>query len=170
MHVRGARPADLTAIAGVFLACWQRSYAEVLPAEVVASFDERDARELWRPHLEPEVAEGLLVAEVDAGSTEATGDAPLVGQLVGVALVRPEEGYLASLYVAPDLTRLGAGRRLFSESARRCRLAAAPRMRWWVFAANVGGHAFYAAQGARPTGLSRMGEYGVTELELELTW
>lgn len=158
VRVRRGRPADLPDVADVFLACWHQSYAAFLPPETAARFDRVGALELWRPHVEPRCDPGIVVADLD-------------GSVVGVALVRADAAYLASLYVDPSRQGLGVGRRLLEAAVERCARAGARRLTWWVFTANEAGRSFYERLGARPTGTTREdGGYALPETEYELTW
>lgn len=154
--IRSARAADLPAVARVFLSCWQGPYAVFLPSDMVARYDVGSAEELWRPRFQPSPEPGLLVADLGGGP-------------VAVALVRPGEGHLASLYVAPSAQGAGLGRLLLSRTAALCREELCRHMTWWVFEANAAGRRFYERVGGRPTGRTRVQEqFGLSELEYAL--
>ena len=153
VELRAAEPGDLEAVARVFLACWQGPYAAFLPPGAARLYDGGAAAELWRPQL--------------AGSGGEVTVAIHRGKRVGMVAVKPDEGYLASLYVEPALQGSGVGRRLFDHALARCRAAGAREMRWWVFSANRQARRFYVGRGALPSGRSRVQPaYGLEEVEL----
>ena len=137
--LRLAVPGDLDAIVAVFLACWTGSYAEVMPAELIARMTPASARDLWARTL--------------AGPTEVVvAEAAEVLGVVGFRLDDDGAGYVASLYVAPTAQGTGAGGVLLAEAERRLAELGAPRATLWVFEANGPSRAFYERRGWRLTG------------------
>ncbi|MGN6325368.1 GNAT family N-acetyltransferase [Pseudolysinimonas sp.] len=136
--LRPAADDDLDAIVGVFLACWGGSYAEVMPAGLVARMTPASARELWARTL--------------AGPTEVV--VAVAAEVLGVVGFRLEEdgGYVASLYVAPAAQGTGAGGALLAEAERRLAELGAHRATLWVFEANEPSRVFYERRGWRLTG------------------
>lgn len=162
VRVRPGTPADADAAAGVFLACWHRSYADVLPPEVRARYDEAGARAMWRRIFA--TAEGVLVADVAGrGVCGVTRYGPDPDSDSGDATV----GHVFSLYVHPDAQGLGLGRALLDTATERLRAAGFREATLWVFAANAGARGFYERLGWRPDGGTRVEEaYGEPELRL----
>lgn len=155
VRLRTATPADLAGVVEVFLGCWRGSYAEVLPAPLVALMSDERARELWQRVLaSPEGT--VLVAERE-------------GELIG--LVRytcgQAEGYVPSLYVSPLAQGTGVGGRLLEAAADAFRDAGLATAYLWVFAGNQPSIGFYAARGWLPDGGTRVEEeFGEPELRL----
>jgi GNAT superfamily N-acetyltransferase len=156
--IRTALPADVEGMARVFLACWRRSYADVLPSAVIALYDEANATALWTRVLTSDVLGRVgLVAELD-------------GRIVGAARVGPDpdeptSGHLFSLYVDPDIQGGGVGGRLLGAATERIRALGVTQATLWVFAANGAARGFYARHGWVPDGGERVEpEYGEPEL------
>lgn len=159
--VREARPDDLTAVAAVFLACWHRSYAGILPSHVIGLYDEDGARALWRPTLhDPPAGAVVLVAE-------QTGRGVLGVIRTGRDPDEPAAGHVYSLYVHPDTQGLGVGTRLLAAADDRFRRDGLSEATLWVFAVNAAALGFYARMGWRPDGGERVEpQYGEPEVRL----
>jgi len=159
--LREARPSDLEAVSGLFLACWRVSYAGVLPDHVIAMFDDDGARALWQRALE----------NPKAGSVGIVAEQPGRG-VVGVIRLgsdpgEPSSGHVFSLYVDPSAQGLGVGGRLLGEAERRFRDDGRAQATLWVFAANTASLRFYEHHGWHPDGGQRVeAEYGEPELRL----
>jgi ribosomal protein S18 acetylase RimI-like enzyme len=157
--VRPSLAGDLDAIAGIFLACWHGSYADLLPPDVRGLYTPDSASDLWRGAP----LESMLVAEV-----------PHRGVL-GVARFGPDPdeptaGHISSLYVHPDGQGIGLGRELLTAAADRLRTAGFADVTLWVFADNAPARAFYTKQGWVPDGGTRVeAAYRLPELRLRLS-
>jgi ribosomal protein S18 acetylase RimI-like enzyme len=164
IHLREARPSDLESLASLFLACWQVSYAGVLPDHVIAMFDDDSSRALWHRVLETP----------NAGSVGIVAEQPSRG-VVGIIRLGsdPDEatsGHVFSLYVDPATQGQGVGRTLLDEADRRFRDAGLAQATLWVFAANTAARAFYQQHGWQPDGGQRVEpEYGEPEVRLRRT-
>ncbi|MBB5786239.1 GNAT family N-acetyltransferase [Jiangella mangrovi] len=155
--VRAATAADLDDVVRVFLACWRTSYAETLPARLVASMTDERARALWRRAAESARPGELLVA-VDDGVTVGVTRSAATGS---------GEGAVHSLYVHPDAQGRGAGARLLAEAVRRLGERGVRVARLWVFRDNTPSRRFYASQGWAADGAERVqDEFGEPELQL----
>jgi ribosomal protein S18 acetylase RimI-like enzyme len=136
IRLRHAGPADLSAMAEVFVAAWRGGYRGLVPDAVI---------DAWTPET--------ALAELAAGSEPAAGAGRDVvaidesGVVVGFARYQPDRGYLASLYVAPAAGGRGAGRALLRHA-----LDAMPGrdVTLWVFEANARARDLYARAGFRP--------------------
>ncbi|MFN8620683.1 MAG: GNAT family N-acetyltransferase [Chloroflexota bacterium] len=159
--LRPATSADVDRVTTLFLACWRRSYAEVLPPSVIAVFDESSARALWtRALTTPRPGSSGIVAELPG-----TGVAGIVR--LGEDPDEPGTGHIFSLYVDPDVQGAGVGGRLLSAAVERMRDAGRAQVTLWVFAANTSARAFYARHGFHPDGGERVEpEFGEPELRL----
>lgn len=164
-RLRPATRADLDALSNVFLACWHITYAQVMPAELVAAMTNDRATALIAALLE-RAAEGrvqVLVAE-----DPAFDDTP-PAQLGFVAFTRitPVLGDVASLYVAPTAQGRGVGRRLLTAAEEALRTEGAERAQLWVFEENAPSRRFYAAQRYAPDGrATTLPEWGRPQLGL----
>ena len=153
-RLRPGQPADVDAVAAVFLACWQRSYHQVLPDAVRAVYDESSARELWQRALS---SPGTVVAEVNGRG------------VVGVVRFGASAGtgHVFSLYVHPDSQDQGLGRKLLDVAIESLRSSSYDEATLWVFANNVAARGFYERLGWRPDGGRRVEpEYGRPEIRL----
>lgn len=159
--IREARPDDLTAVAAVFLACWHRSYAGILPPHLIGLYDEDGARALWRPALhDPPAGAVVLLAE-------QTGRGVLGVIRTGRDPDEPAAGHVYSLYVRPDTQGLGVGTRLLAAADERFRRDGVGEATLWVFAANAAALGFYSCLGWQPDGGERVEpQYGEPEMRL----
>ena len=160
--LRIARRDDVDQLSAVFLDCWRISYAEVMPASLVAGMTARKARSLWADALQ----------RPNQTILAATGDEPphaVVG-FVGFQLQADETGYVSSLYVSPQLQGGGVGRLLLSGAEQELRNAGARSARLWVFEENGPSRAFYDRQGWKPDGRREtLPEWGQPQLSLTKT-
>jgi L-amino acid N-acyltransferase YncA len=153
--LRDARPADLDAVVRVFLGCFRVTYAARLPSRVVASMSDEAARSLWSRTLTTPGRE-VVVAQVD---DEVCG-------VVGFA-ANGEDGWVLSLYVAPDAQEHGLGSTLLGHAADRLLEAGCHRAYLWVFAENEPSVRFYGRHGWTPDGATRVEEaFGEKEIRL----
>lgn len=161
IQLREAGPADLDAVATLFLACWRVSYAAVLPDPVIAVFDEASARALWRRALETPPAGSVGIV------AESTTSGVLGIIRMGCDPDEPSAGHVFSLYVDPAAQGLGVGGRLLDEATKRLRSAGRTQGTLWVFAANLAARSFYGHHGWEPDGGERVEpEFGEPELRL----
>lgn len=146
MQIRPALPADAEAIARVHAASWQTTYAGIIPDAVLARRSD-PARRLaqWQRILnDPQTAEGVFVAEDDAGA------------LIGFASCGPTRsgaddaarypGELYAIYLLQTAQRRGEGRALVRAVAGRLAAQGMHAMLVWVLADNPA-RQFYAALG-----------------------
>ncbi|MBM0235983.1 GNAT family N-acetyltransferase [Micromonospora sp. ATA32] len=159
VRVRRAVAADADAAGGVFLACWHRSYADLLPPQVQDRYDEASAVALWRRVLTA-APDGVLVADQAGHGVRGV-------VRFGADPNDARHGHVFSLYVHPDAQGLGLGRTLLDAAAGKLRAAGYATATLWVFAGNAAARAFYAAQGWTPDGGTRVEEaYGEPEVRL----
>jgi ribosomal protein S18 acetylase RimI-like enzyme len=158
--VRPAQPGDLGAVVEVFLACWHRSYADLLAPDVRDLYTVDSATALWRRAP----LERMLVAEV-------LGRGALGITRFGPDRDQPAAGHVFSLYVHPDARGLGLGRELLAAAADRLRADGFTEATLWVFEGNASARAFYAGQGWVPDGGTRVeAAYRLPELRLRARW
>jgi GNAT superfamily N-acetyltransferase len=150
--VRVARETDAPAVGLVQAVVWREAYADVLPAEVLATFEPQAFASVWRQSLAspPQGVYRLLAA--------CAGD-----QVVGFASIgpsqdpdaSPETGELSALGVHPDARRVGHGSRLLNAVVDTLRGAGATRMHTWVLASDEATRGFLLAGGLGPDGAFR---------------
>jgi ribosomal protein S18 acetylase RimI-like enzyme len=135
--LRPAIPADLPAMAEVFVAAWRGGYRGVVPDVVIDAWTRESAlAELATGQADPAVAADVVALDES-------------GSVIGFARYEPDRGYLASLYVAPAAGGRGVGRALLQHA-----LDAMPgrAVTLWVFEANGRARDLYARAGFRPDG------------------
>jgi ribosomal protein S18 acetylase RimI-like enzyme len=145
MNLRLAKAADITALAEIFVACWQRGYPGIVPDGVLATIDLAAATEIIgapgsRHAFITVVAElsGIAAGYIQYGvDTEAADD---------------HTGYVAALYVHPDHAGQGIGRRLLNHAVDELARQGRVQVRLWVFADNKRAAGLYASAGFVPDG------------------
>lgn len=159
--IRDARPGDLAAIAGVFIACWRTSYAGWLPDQLTEMYDQEGAETLWRRVLEEPRAGSSTFVAVDA-------DRAILGVVrAGRDPDEPSVGHIYSLYVDPAVQGRGVGSRLLLVANEWLRAEGLEEATLWVFAANGSALRFYARLGWEADGGERIEpEYGQPEVRL----
>ncbi|MDR1355744.1 MAG: GNAT family N-acetyltransferase [Propionibacteriaceae bacterium] len=164
---------DLEAMTRVFLACWQQSYANVLPREVITAMTHERATGLLQASIlrtragdalaETEIIRPAHLCDPTFVITVACSDTELLGFVsYGVS---DAVGLVSSLYVTPDSQGSGVGRALLESAWQVFITAGVTTARLWAFADNVRGRAFYEHCGWHPDGETRSEvEYGPLEL------
>jgi ribosomal protein S18 acetylase RimI-like enzyme len=155
--LRVAGPDDVDQLTAVFLDCWRISYAQVMPAPLVAGMTSQRAWSMWADAWK-RPGQTILAATEDEPPHAVLG-------FVGFQLVADAAGYVSSLYVSPSLQGGGVGRLLLSEAEKELRDAGARTARLWVFEENAPSRAFYAKRGWQPDGRREtLPEWGVPQL------
>ncbi|WP_285726987.1 GNAT family N-acetyltransferase [Psychromicrobium xiongbiense] len=170
LSIRTSTEADLDRVVEIFLACWQGSYASVLPRILIDSLSEETARGWWAEALS-RCPERVLLACASGcssetewvlgvcrfslnGSFSSDGDADDAAQI-------------DSLYVDPAAQGGGVGGQLLRAAGERLLELGAHRAGLWVFADNAPSLGFYLRQGWTPDGQRRVEpQFGEPELHL----
>lgn len=160
MRIRPAESLDLLQVVDVFWQCWAHTYGSSEPLR--SAMDPDRAAALWAANL-ADADSTVLVAE----SAQAGIDGGVLG-VVRFLLEDDGQGYVASLYVAPEAHGRGVGRELLTAAERAMADAGAEHARLWVFAVNTGAREFYRRSGWRPNGETRTQD-SFGELELGMT-
>jgi ribosomal protein S18 acetylase RimI-like enzyme len=148
MEVRPAGPADAEAVMRIRARAWQRAYAGIMPASVLAALDEeideraQRAREAWaspRPRR---------------FTTLVAGDAEVRGFVTYGPYRRdrtdaldPTAGEVLLIYVDPEHQGRGAGRALMDAAVARLRESGLAEVRLWVLEDNAPARRFYERYG-----------------------
>lgn len=152
--VRTGRVSDAPAVGLVQATVWRDAFADVLPAEVLDTFDAPAFTTVWRHSLQdpPTALHRLLVA--------CAGD-----QVVGFVAIGPAEvtdesvsetdGELLVLAVHPQARRSGHGSRLLNAAADTLRANDRTVLLAWLPAADEGARAFVQRAGLEPDGAWR---------------
>lgn len=159
---RPAHVGDLDEIAGLFLECWNISYTEVLPIDLVRSMTPARAASLWSHVLAQSGPDEVMVAEAAVGPPRLLGVTRWT-----VATGALHEGVVQSLYVAPSAQGQGVGSLLLTEASRALLQRGATTARLWVFRDNTPAISFYRHQGWHPDGATRsQAEFDQPEIRL----
>ena len=152
-HVRLALPAEAGAIGTVQVAAWQRSYADLLPAEVLGQLDPEQFAEQWRTSLlAPGEARNRVLVALDHE------------QVVGFAAVTTSDdpdadpaadALVAEFCVSPEATRAGHGSRLLNAVIDTLRADGFARATIWLNATDDTFRAFLTEAGWAPDGAHR---------------
>ena len=146
LTVRAATIGDAGEIVRINVHAWQRAYAGIVPADVLAAMDVTGRVERYRQRLrQPSQFESVLVQ--DAGST--VGYASLgpyrIGQHEGVLSRRV--GEVVAIYVDPPRWGTGVGRVLMDTALHRLARQGFTAVRLWVLADNHQARRFYERAG-----------------------
>ena len=157
--LRPAEIDDLDAVVAVFLGCWRSTYAGRLPAALVTSMSDDTARSLWS-HALTTPGRRVVLAEVDEQVCGVVGFEASV-----------DDGWVHSLYVAPEVQGHGVGSTLLRHASDRLREAGGQNAYLWVFADNTPSISFYARHGWTADGAERVEErFGANEIRLTKSW
>jgi ribosomal protein S18 acetylase RimI-like enzyme len=148
---------DVDQLTAVFLDCWRISYAQVMPASLVAGMTSQQAWSMWADALK-RPGQTIVAATEDEPPHTVLG-------FVGFQLLAGAAGYVSSLYVSPNLQGGGVGRLLLSEAEKELRDSGARTARLWVFEDNAASRAFYVKRGwTLDGGRETLPEWGVPQL------
>jgi ribosomal protein S18 acetylase RimI-like enzyme len=148
---------DVDQLTAVFLDCWRISYAQVMPASLVAGMTSQQAWSMWADALK-RPGQTIVAATEDEPPHTVLG-------FVGFQLLADAAGYVSSLYVSPNLQGGGVGRLLLSEAEKELRNSGARTARLWVFEDNAASRAFYVKRGWQLDGQREtLPEWGVPQL------
>ncbi len=143
--MRPAGPEDLPRLVEIFVAAFHGGYPDVLSADVLAGvdvgtvtgwFERWTATDGLRTALS--AVDGRPVGFIRFGDDPADDDTGI--------------GYVAALYVDPDASGVGAGRRLLQYAIDAFTAERRLAVRLWVFAANDRARRLYTSAGFVPDG------------------
>ncbi|MFQ1004045.1 N-acetyltransferase family protein [Modestobacter sp. SSW1-42] len=160
VSVRPARPEDAASIARVQLVTWRTAFGRLLPADVLAAWDDTAAAETWRAAIAapPSPAHTVLVA-VDAGT------------VVGFAATAPDGDAreVTVLLVEPRWGRRGHGSRLLAAVTDLARAAEVSTLTTWLAEQDTVTSRFLEAAGWAPQGAVRLLE-SADDVVRQLCW
>ena len=146
--IRHAQVEDAEAIAAVHVAAWQESYADLMPAEMLASLSVEVRADRWRRILgkpDPAIATAAFIACVPGGSAVGFGSC---GLQRSAELARAGfGGEFQALYVLRAAQRRGIGRALMGAMARDLAGRSIQGSALWVLGGNQPALKFYAVLG-----------------------
>jgi ribosomal protein S18 acetylase RimI-like enzyme len=159
VHLRTGRADDADRLAAVFASAWRGAYPGIVSEESLRRLDGDDIA-TWLRTLVGSRRSTTVVAESDDG--ELLGFCRF-GRDVHEAMI----GHVFSLYVSPDASRRGLGRRLLEHALEQLDRRGLNEVTLWVFEQNEVARSFYAAFAFAPDGARRVEPaYGAEELRL----
>jgi GNAT superfamily N-acetyltransferase len=153
VSVRLAWADDADAIAAIQVRAWQGSYAEALPAEVLAELPAADFAMRWRHSIERprEARQRVLVAVERATVRGFAATAPATDADADPAA----DAELVEFVVDPSAVGAGHGSRLLHAAADTMRSDRFSRATIWLTATDDSLRSFLLAQGWGPDGAQR---------------
>jgi ribosomal protein S18 acetylase RimI-like enzyme len=140
-------PTEAAAMARLHVQCWQESYAEIMPAEVLAKHDFASRLAMWQSLLADETA--IVAAAFDGGSAVGFAIAGSNREKRFAAF----DGQLMALYVARRFQTRGIGRGLMARAAQQWLGRGGRSLLIEVLADNVSVCRFYERLGGRFLGV-----------------
>jgi len=145
-RLRPATPADAVGIARVYVRSWRETYRGLVPPATLTRMSEGSETPYWRRSLE-RAGQSAFVATNGGG-----------GEVVGFLTCGPDRSggdrftaEIYTLYLLPELTRRGLGRRLMALAAEQLMADGYKATRVWALRDNPS-RGFYAALGGAPAG------------------
>jgi ribosomal protein S18 acetylase RimI-like enzyme len=156
---RWSEAGDAEALTTLYRDTWRYAYAGVIPGPGLERMLARRGSGWWRRLHDA----GARVLVIEFGD-ELAGYA-LIGRCRG-----GPGGEIQELYVRPEFTGLGFGRKLFEAARAEFRARAIAPLTIWCLAANTLGCGFYRSMGGRETGRSRERIGGADLEKLRFSW
>ena len=140
---RRPEPHEAEGMASLHVQCWREAYAEILPAELLATFSAEKRLPLWQKVIPDEAR--FVLAAFD------------LSQPVGFVISGPsneryiedQDGNLDTIYIAASHYRKGIGRELLCRAAEDWQQRGGRTMTVGVLAKNIRARSFYESQGAK---------------------
>ncbi|WP_213451009.1 GNAT family N-acetyltransferase [Rhizomonospora bruguierae] len=154
--IRPERPEDADAVAELHVRAWQRAYADLMPAPMLAGLDPA----AWAAQRRARLADPTRDFHSDVAED--------AGVVVGMTTVGPYRinqnrrdldrryGELLAIYVDPRHWRAGVGGALMAAVLQRLRAGGWGEARLWVLAGNAPARRFYERHGWAPDGTTAM--------------
>ena len=170
--IRRATRLDADAIARTHIAAWRESYADRMPASVLAGFAQAEWRARWEARfadLEKDPAGAVFVVYDSDGALAGFG---CCGRQTSQKLLPlGYDGEISSLYLLRRIQRQGAGRRLVEIMASHLLAHGCAACGFWVFTDSPQARAFYERLGAAPVGIEGVWEtFGMTVSDMAYGW
>jgi ribosomal protein S18 acetylase RimI-like enzyme len=143
MIYRRPTPHEAEAMAALHVQCWREAYAEILPAELMATFSDETRRPMWRKAL----ADDERIAFAAFDRNQPVGFI-LAGNPVE-ALSENEDGQIGAIYITASHYRRGIGRKLIELAVAEWIERGGRSLTLGVLAENVRARSFYESLGAK---------------------
>lgn len=151
--IRTAKTSDRTGLAAVHDSAWRYAYRGVLPGAELERMISRRGPEWWESAIRRRVPIVVLEAEGDVRGYVTYGASRL--------RLMPYRAEIYELYIQPEWTGLGFGKRLFRTVQQRLARRGHDALLVWCLADNDVGCAFYEGLGGRPVARSEEAFGGV---------
>lgn len=158
VSVRPSVPEDAVHLGRIQVAAWQKAFAGVLPAAVLAGLEEHTFAENWRVAISSPPSDKHRMLTACAGPA-----------IVGFAALAPapqtrETGEIVALEVDPPHTRQGHGSRLLAACTDILTETGTTHVRAWALEGDHTRADFLSAAGLEPLGIRRVLEIGDTQV------
>ncbi|MFY9655892.1 MAG: GNAT family N-acetyltransferase [Methylocystis sp.] len=150
--IRAATVQDADTIAQIHVAAWRECYAELFPAEALASLDIAERARLWREIILAGPASGATLLLEFAGEG-AVGFSSCGAQRSDRLREQGFLGEFEAVYIVKRGQQRGGGRALMRAMARHLLGQGCEAASVWVFRDNPPARRFYEALGAVATGI-----------------
>lgn len=144
-RLRPAAPADAEGVARVYVRSWRATYRGLVPAATLARMTEANEAPYWRQAL---TRSGQRAVVATDGKENVAGFLTAGPDRSGGDRFTAE---VYTLYLLPELTRRGLGRRLMAAAAEQLMADGYKAARVWALRDNPS-RAFYPALGGAPAG------------------
>jgi len=156
IEIRPLTPADdMRAVGDLYAYSWKQTYQRLLPQR----FLDRLTHDRWS-----------AVLNADPGASLGMFES---GELIGASMLGPRReegregfGEIISLYLLPEKTGQGHGRRLLEASLDQLAQQGYEKASLWVMCGNTHAVLFYTHMGFKPTGCMQQENYGGELVEL----
>jgi ribosomal protein S18 acetylase RimI-like enzyme len=151
--VRLETPDDAEAVAALHARAWQKGYAAILPADLLATMDPVAMAQRRRDALaRTDSSFTSMIAEHEGSIAGFVTFGPYrIGQ--DMTNLDPEFGEILAIYVDPDRWRSGVGGALMRAALQELEQ---PEVRLWVLAENKQAQGFYRKHGLSPDGTTAL--------------
>ena len=134
---------EAQAMATLHVRCWREAYADILPSELVNSFNDQTRLPMWQAVI-PNTQKFVL------GAFDA--NVPVRFVISGLSdenYIEDQDGNLETIYLASSHYRQGIGRELIGRAARDWVLNGGKSLTVGVLAENIRARRFYESLGAK---------------------
>lgn len=134
---------EAQAMAALHVQCWREAYSEILPAELINSFNDQTRLPTWQSVIPN--AQKFVLGAFDA-------DVPVGFVISGFSdekYIEDQDGNLETIYLAASHYRQGIGRELIGRAARDWVLNGGTSLTVGVLAENIRARVFYESLGAK---------------------
>jgi len=168
--IRRAVVDDARTIAEIHVDAWRETYADMMPAEILAGLDVDEWAERWDRSLRAGGDAFAVFLALDQEGGPA-GFAKCQRQTSEKLLPLGYDGEISSVYLLRRIQRRGVGRRLMAAMASHLLANGRRSAGVWMFRDALHARRFYEALGAAPAGVEGVWEiYGMALPDIAYGW